>query len=134
MRQDAKNGWIQRLTYVIEIDDIKALHPNNGVFAFYRNNRLVRGFEPFDIKAPNELSKRPYHFDHHNLAHLQERFPESIPTFDASTQTRRDWSDDVRVGLCEIIVDGKLSFEHIDDNGNVLEANIRWSGEAITKT
>ncbi|EPE62293.1 hypothetical protein L479_01279 [Exiguobacterium sp. S17] len=36
MRQDAKKGWIQRLTYVIEIDDIKALHPNNGVFAFYR--------------------------------------------------------------------------------------------------
>ena len=132
MRQDAKNGWIQRLTYLIEIDDIKALHLNNGVFAFYRKNRLVQGFEPFDIKAPNEMSKRPYHFDHHNLAHLHERFPESIPMYDASIQTRRAWSDLVRAGLCDIIADGKLSFEHIDDNGNVLEASIRWIGEPIT--
>ncbi|MGE6491279.1 hypothetical protein ACQKD4_06170 [Exiguobacterium sp. NPDC077395] len=132
MHQDAKNGWIQRLTYVIEIDDIKVLHPNNGVFAFYRNNRLVRGFEPFDIKAPNEFSKRSYHFDHHNLAHLEERFPDAIPVFDETLETRRAWSDRVRVGLCEIIRDGKLSFEHIDDQGNVLEASIRWCGEAIT--
>lgn len=132
MRQDAKKGWIQRLTYVIEIDDIKVLHPNNGVFAFYRQNRLVRGFEPFDIKAPNELSKRAYHFDFHNIALLQERFPEVIPAFDESIHTRRAWSHLVRVGLSQIILEGKLSFEHVDDQGNVLEASIRWHGEPLT--
>lgn len=129
MRQDAKKGWIQRLTYVIEIDDIKALHLKNGVFAFYRKNRLVEGFEPFDIKQPNELSKRPYHFDYHNLAHLQERFPELIPQFDANEHTLKHWADLVRAGLYQIILSGKLSFEHVDDSGHVLEAQIRWIGE-----
>jgi len=121
---------VKRLTFLIEIDEIKALHLRNGIFAFYRQEALIQAFEPFNVKAPDELSKRSYHFDQHDIALMNERFPEYIPLYDEA-MTLRSCADRVRYGMYTLIEAGRLSFVHEDDNGYKMEARITWTGPVI---
>ncbi len=43
---------VRKLTFLIEIDEIKALHLRNGIFAFYRQGELIHAFEPFNVRRP----------------------------------------------------------------------------------
>ncbi len=81
-RSGTNRRTVRKLTFLIEIDEIKALHLRNGIFAFYRQGELIHAFEPFNVKAPDALSKRSYHFDQHDILLMNERFPEQIPLYD----------------------------------------------------
>jgi len=108
-RSGTNRRTVRKLTFLIEIDEIKALHLRNGIFAFYRQGELIHAFEPFNVKAPDALSKRSYHFDQHDILLMNERFPEQIPP-----------------------PPPPLSFVHEDDTGYKMEAMITWTGEALT--
>ncbi|HAB34637.1 MAG TPA: hypothetical protein DCE40_11200 [Exiguobacterium sp.] len=130
-RSGTNRRTVRKLTFLIEIDEIKALHLRNGIFAFYRQGKLIHAFEPFNVKAPDALSKRSYHFDQHDILLMNERFPEQIPLYDEA-MTLRSWADQVAYGLYQLIDSSRLSFVHEDDTGYKMEAMITWTGEALT--
>lgn len=130
-RSGTNQRTVRKLTFLIEIDEIKALHLRNGIFAFYRKGELIHAFEPFNVKQPDALSKRSYHFDQHDILLMNERFPQQIPLYDEA-MTLRSWAEQVEFGLYQLIDSGRLSFVHEDDTGYKMEAKIEWTGETLT--
>jgi len=129
-RSGTNQRTVRKLTFLIEIDEIKALHLRNGIFAFYRKGELIHAFEPFNVKQPDTFSKRSYHFDQHDILLMNERFPQQIPLYDEA-MTLRSWANQVEYGLYQLIDSGRLSFIHEDDTGYKMEATIQWTGEAL---
>ncbi|OIN67004.1 hypothetical protein BLD48_08500 [Exiguobacterium sp. KRL4] len=129
-RSGTNQRTVRKLTFLIEIDEIKALHLRNGIFAFYRKGELIHAFEPFNVKQPDALSKRSYHFDQHDILLMNERFPQQIPLYDEA-MTLRSWANQVEYGLYQLIDTGRLSFIHEDDTGYKMEATIQWTGETL---
>ncbi|WP_235183981.1 hypothetical protein [Exiguobacterium undae] len=129
-RSGTNQRTVRKLTFLIEIDEIKALHLRNGIFAFYRKGEFIHAFEPFNVKQPDALSKRSYHFDQHDILLMNERFPQQIPLYDEA-MTLRSWANQVEYGLYQLIDSGRLSFIHEDDTGYKMEATIQWTGETL---
>jgi hypothetical protein len=129
-RSGTNQRTVRKLTFLIEIDEIKALHLRNGIFAFYRKGELIHAFEPFNVKQPDALSKRSYHFDQHDILLMNERFPQQILLYDEA-MTLRSWANQVEYGLYQLIDSGRLSFIHEDDTGYKMEATIQWTGETL---
>ncbi|WP_153127257.1 hypothetical protein [Peribacillus tepidiphilus] len=106
---------------VVKVNQFVGPSYTNGLFGFRFNQQIV----PYSIGAHYGSI---YHINMSMIERLAAEFPAYIKAFNKKVDKASEWGPQTEIGLCKLMMDGKLKCIRKDENGEDVLVHFTWDG------